>query len=93
MSRTKKKHLELLEKGSNCQGCICQPAIPFEAEQCPPDMLQMKKGIIMKLVNQVVDWAIVQNREEALLFEIKRHKIPYVYVLSVNKILKNINLV
>ena len=55
------KHLEMLEKGRNCSGCIRKPALHFDCTQFPPDMLHLKKGIISKLVNQLVDWAISQG--------------------------------
>ena len=67
-----------MSKNGQHKGCICAPAFPFGADQCPPDMLHMKKGIISKLVNQVVDWTILQHREEALMSEMKKHKIPFV---------------
>ena len=54
------------------------PALPFDADHYLPDMLHMKKGIITKLVNQLVDWSLVQKREEALMSEMKKHKIPFV---------------
>ena len=69
--------MELLEKGSKCQGCIQKPAIPFPADQGPPDMLHLKKGIISKLVNQLVDWSLLQHREEDLLCKMRNHKIPF----------------
>ena len=82
LSRNHEKHLKLLQQqGLQCQGCIQKPAIPFEADQCPPDMLHLKKGIISKLVNQFVDWAIVQHREEALMCEIKKHKISFTCIV------------
>ena len=78
MERTYEKHLQLLAKPNNCLGCIRKPALSFDAHQCPPDMLHLKKGIISKLVNQVVEWSIVQKRENALQAEMKKHKIPFV---------------
>ena len=52
----------------------------LDAENSPPDMLHLKKGIISKLVNQLVDWTLLQHREEALLSEMRKHRIPFVYV-------------
>ena len=78
MQRNYNKHLELLNNTSHSQGCIHMPAFPFDAENYLPDMLHMKKGIITKLVNQLVDWTLIQKRE-ALLAEMKKHKIPFVY--------------
>ena len=78
MDRNYEKHLELLGKTGKCLGCIRTPALPLDAEQCPPDMLHLKKGIISKLLNQVVDWTLLQHREEFLISEMKKHKIPFV---------------
>ena len=58
----------------------------FNAQHCPPDMLHLKKGIISKLITQVVDWTIAQRREEDLLAEMKRHKIPFVYVFRIREL-------
>ena len=79
LDRSYDKHIELLKRaGQEHQGCIREPALPFGAQHCPPDLLHMKKGIISKLLNQVVDWTLLQYREEALLSEMKKHKIPFV---------------
>ena len=61
LKRNYKKHLELLKDKSQSQGCIRMPALPFDAENYLPDMLDMKKGIISELVNQLVDWSLVQK--------------------------------
>ena len=61
----------------NNKGYIREPLLKVDASSCPPDMLHMKKGIISKLVNQLVNWAIVQKREEKLMAEMKRHKIHF----------------
>ena len=78
LERSYEKHMELIGKGSQCQGCIRPPAMPFDAEQYPPDMLHLKEGIILKLVNQVVDWTMIQHREKDLVAEMKRNRIPFV---------------
>ena len=52
----------------------------IDANCCPPDMLHLKKGIISKLINQLVDWTMTQNKEEALMKQMKEHKIPFVYM-------------
>ena len=79
IERNYDKHVELLHKAGSSQGCVHEPALPFDAEQSPPDMLHLKKGIISKLLNQVVDWTLLQHREDCLLSEMKRHKIPFMY--------------
>ena len=63
----------------NNKGCIRQPLLEVDASCCPPDILHMKKGIISKLVNQLVNWCVVQKRETQLLDEMKRHKIHFRY--------------
>ena len=49
----------------------------IEPTCCPPDILHMKKGIISKLLNQVVDWVILQGKEEKLIGQMKEHRIPF----------------
>ena len=78
VERTYNKHMDLLNKGKKCRGCIRPPALCFNCDQYPPDMLHLKKGIISKLVNQLVDWCLIQGNESALLSEMKRHRIPFV---------------
>ena len=80
MERSYEKHLDLLKKGKECKGCIQRPAMPLNCEHYPPDMLHLKKGIISKLVNQLVDWSLIQGRQQQLLQEMKSHKIPFVSV-------------
>ena len=77
IERNYEKHLELLQQGSKSQGCIRMPVLPFAPEHYPPDMFHLKKGIISKLVNQLVDWTLLQHREQALLSEMKKHNIPF----------------
>ena len=52
----------------------------MEPTNCPPDILHMKKGIILKLLNQVVDWVVIQGKERMLMEQMKEHKIPFMYV-------------
>ena len=67
-----------MSQTSHCCGCVRQPLIRFNAISCPPDMLHLKKGIITKLVSQLVEWALTQGAEDKLLDEMKFHKIPFV---------------
>ena len=67
-----------MNEGANCQGCVRMPAMQINAAQCPPDMLHLQKGIISKLVSQLVDWTITQRKEQQLLAQMKIHKIPFV---------------
>ena len=89
MEHTYEKHLDLLDRNKNPLGCIPEPALSFDSEQCPPDMLHLKKGIISKLVNQLVDWAIVQRKEDALLAEMRKNKIPFVSVFQNSHVVIN----
>ena len=59
------------------KGCIRKPAICLEPTSCPPDLLHMKKGIISKLLNQLVDWVVVQGKEKELVDQMKQHRIPF----------------
>ena len=70
--------MENLESKNISKGCIREPVMKFDIECCPPDMLHMKKGIITKLITQLVDWSILQKKEEILMNEMKFHKIPFV---------------
>ena len=70
-------HMKMLADAQNNKGCIREPLLELDSSCCPPDLLHMKKGIISKLVNQLVNWAIVQNRENKLLEEMTKHKIHF----------------
>ena len=61
-------------------GCVRRKAISIEPACCPPDILHIKKGIISKLLNQVVDWVILQGKEHKLIEQMKEHKIPFMWV-------------
>ena len=52
----------------------------MDPKNCPPDILHMKKGIITKLVNQLVDWTMAQGNENKLIDQMKKNKIPFTYV-------------
>ena len=78
VERTCATHNNLLSEWNN-KSCVRQMLINVEPSQCPPDMLHMKKGIITKLVNQLVDWAVLQGRTEHLLRQMKDNKIPFRY--------------
>ena len=82
IQRNYDSHIENMEGCKISKGCICKPVMPFNAESCPPDMLHMKKGIITKLINQLVDWSVLQKKEEVLTNQMKIHKIPFVCVLT-----------
>ena len=76
IQRSYKKHMKLLGCNPN-KGCIRKPFIKIEPEFCPPDILHMKKGIITKLINQLVEWSLQQGRENKLVQEMKSKKIPF----------------
>ena len=64
----------------NKKGCVHKLVMNLEPTSCPPDFLHMKKGIITKLINQIVDWVILQGKEEKLIGQMKEHRIPFTYV-------------
>ena len=77
IERTHCEHLKLMTDSKCKKGCIRKPLIKLEPTSCPPDLLHMKKGIISKLLNQVVDWVIIQGKEKTLMDQMKQHKIPF----------------
>ena len=81
ISRTYSEHMILMGDSRNKKGYICKPVMQLEPTSCPPDLLHMKKAIITKLMNQVVDWVILQGKEEQLIAQMKEHRIPFMYVL------------
>ena len=80
MERTYAEHLNLMNDSKQKKGCIRKPVMNVEPTDCPPDILHLKKGIITKLINQVVNWVTVQGKEAKLLKEMKDNKIPFTYV-------------
>ena len=72
--------MKLLTSSKIKKGCIRKPVMQMEPTNCPPDILPMKKGIISKLLNQVVDWVVIQGKERMLMEQMKEHKIPFTYV-------------
>ena len=84
IEQTLAKHMILLKESKDKQGCIRKPMISLEPTNCPPDLLHMKKGIISKLINQLVDWVVLQGKEENLMNEMKKHKIPFTYLCLKN---------
>ena len=71
--------MNLLDGSKLKKGCIRKPVMQIEPTNCPPDTLHMKKGIITKLLNQVVDWVVLQGKESQLIAQMKEHKIPFMY--------------
>ena len=65
--RTYAEHISLMEDSKNKKGCIRKLVMQIEPTQCPPDLLHMKKKNITKLLNQVVDWVIIQGKEHKLV--------------------------
>ena len=66
-----------LLQDSNNKSCIRRPLLHVDATSCPPDLLHLKKGIISKLLTQLVDWTVLQGREQALMQQIKAAKIHF----------------
>ena len=77
IERTYCEHLKLMCDSKLKKGCIRKPAMKLEPTSSPPDLLHMKKGIISKLLNQLVDWVVIQGKEKQLLDQMKKHKIPF----------------
>ena len=69
-------HLELMDSKDK-KRCIKTPFMWIDSTCCPPDILHMKKGIISKLINQVVDWVLLQGKEDKLVAQMKDLKIPF----------------
>ena len=61
----------------NPKSCVREPLIKIEPQNCPPDILHMKKAIITKMLNQIVDWVLLQGKEEELLNQMRQNKIPF----------------
>ena len=77
VTRTYCEHMDLMSTCKNRKGCIRKPVMNLEPTSCPPDILHMKKAIITKLMNQVVDWVIAQGKENELMKQMKEHRIPF----------------
>ena len=54
IQRNNQKRTDLQGDRNNDFGYIRDPLMDIEAESCPPDLLHMKKGVLTKLVTQVV---------------------------------------
>ena len=79
IERTISAHLTLMCDRKEKKGCVRKPVINVEPKYCPPDFLHMKKGIITKLLDQLVDWVVSQHKENQLIDQMKHHKIPFTY--------------
>ena len=66
-----------MQNTSNKKGCIREPLVDIPVCNNPPDMLHLRKCVISKLISQLVDWVIIQGKEEKLLSEMKTNKIPF----------------
>ena len=76
VERNYSDHMALL-KSPNSKSCTREPLLKINADCCPPDILHLKKAIITKLLNQVVDWVILQGNESKLMDEIHKNKIKF----------------
>ena len=68
-----------MESSKEKKGCIRRPLIKLDATSCPPNMLHLKKGLITKLMNQIVDWSVIQGNEHKIIDQMRQHKIPFTY--------------
>ena len=60
-------------------GQIRPPLLKLDAINFPPDMLHMRKAIYSKLLDQIVEFAIGQQKEEKLVEEMNRIGIKFMY--------------
>ena len=51
-------------------GYINPPLIAIEPSLCPPDILHMKKRIISRQLDQVLEWVICQGKTEVFQQEL-----------------------
>ena len=56
-------------------GYVNIPLISLEPKCCPPDILHMKKRIISRQINQVLEWVICQGKTEQFQNELKSKNI------------------
>ena len=61
------------------KGYVKPPLLRIEPECCPPDHLHMRRSLIDRLLNQVIQWALQQDNEHKLLAEMKRIHLPFKY--------------
>ena len=54
IQRNSNRRQQLQGDRQNNMGYIRDPLIDIEPNSCPPDLLHMKKGVLTKMVNQVV---------------------------------------
>ena len=54
------------------KGQIRQPLLKIDAINCPPDILHMQRAIYTKLLDQVIQFSINQNRKKKLEDEMDR---------------------
>ena len=57
IERSNEKRQELMGQ-SNPKGYSREPLIHLEPSSCPPDLLHMKKGVILKQINQVFQFTL-----------------------------------
>ena len=63
IQRSLQRQQELIGK-SQPMGYINPPLIAIEPSLCPPDILHMKKRIISRQLDQVLEWVICQGKTE-----------------------------
>ena len=74
IQRTLIRQTDLLGK-SNCMGYVTVPLIHIEPKCCPPDILHMKKRILSRQIDQVLEWVICQGKTEIFQDELKSKNI------------------
>ena len=63
---------QILISQLNKMGQIREPLLHLDSIDCPPDLLHMRRAIYAKLLDQVITFAIGQNRQKHVLDEMRR---------------------
>ena len=74
ITRNKDRRSQLVGQTKH-QGHINEPIVNIEPIRCPPDILHMKKRIIAKQLDQVLEWVICQGKTEEFKDELKAKNI------------------
>ena len=70
ISRNRDRRKQLLGENIH-KGYINEPIVDLDPIRCPPDILHMKKRIIAKQLDQVLEWVICQGKTEEFKDELK----------------------
>ena len=59
------------------KGYVREALIKIDAENCPPDHLHLRRSLINRLLNQVIEWSIVQSSQNKFLEEMNRIQVQF----------------